>query len=216
MTSGNTVIYGWKDGKPGCASGYVAPKVVEILHTLPGHRVLDLGSGNGALCAILAREGFEMVGVEQDQGGYEISRTYHSDIPFYNFDVQADPECVLSREAPFDLVVSTEVIEHLYAPDLLARFAAGALKKEGYFIVSTPYHGYLKNLLLSIFNKWDFHFNSHRCGGHIKFFSKKTLAKLLSDNGFSVIDFAGVGRFPYLWKSMIMVARKIRSDAESS
>jgi hypothetical protein len=45
-------------------------------------------------------------------------------------------------------------------------------------------------------------------GGHIKFWSRATLSQLLRDNGFTVIDFSGVGRVPYLWKSMVLVAQK--------
>jgi hypothetical protein len=45
-------------------------------------------------------------------------------------------------------------------------------------------------------------------GGHIKFWSRNTLSLLLQESGFEVVAFSGVGRFPYLWKSMVLVARK--------
>jgi hypothetical protein len=54
----------------------------------------------------------------------------------------------------------------------------------------------------------DAHFTALWDGGHIKFWSRKTLAKLLAGVGFDVVDFAGCGRFPYLWKSMVMTARR--------
>ena len=44
--------------------------------------------------------------------------------------------------------------------------------------------------------------------GHIKFWSFKTISKLLEDNGFKVIYKWGCGRVPYIWKSMIVVAEK--------
>ncbi len=44
-------------------------------------------------------------------------------------------------------------------------------------------------------------------GGHMKFWSKKTLRKLLEEQGFQVMRFVGCGRFPYLWKSMIVESR---------
>jgi 2-polyprenyl-6-hydroxyphenyl methylase/3-demethylubiquinone-9 3-methyltransferase len=34
------------------------------------------------------------------------------------------------------------------------------------------------------------------------------LIQLLEENGFKVIGFHGVGRVPYLWKSMVVVAEK--------
>jgi 2-polyprenyl-6-hydroxyphenyl methylase/3-demethylubiquinone-9 3-methyltransferase len=82
------------------------------------------------------------------------------------------------------------------------------LKPGGLLIISTPYHGYLKNLALSIFGKWDDHHTALWDGGHIKFWSRSTLTQLLEAGGFDVIDFRGVGRLPWLWKSMVLIARK--------
>jgi len=76
-------------------------------------------------------------------------------------------------------------------------------------VISTPYHGYIKNLALSVFDKWDSHHTPLWHGGHIKFWSRKTLTQLLEDNGFKVIGFSGVGRIPYLWKSMILIAKAV-------
>jgi len=84
------------------------------------------------------------------------------------------------------------------------------LDDEGYLIVTTPYHGYFKNLALAILGKWDQHLTALWHGGHIKFWSRATLTQLLVNNGFHVMDFRGVGRIPWLWKSMVIVARKSR------
>ena len=90
-----------------------------------------------------------------------------------------------------------------------ASLCAWVLKPGGYLLVTTPYHGYLKNLALSVFGKWDKHHTALWHGGHIKFWSQATLTQLLSENGFRVDNFFGVGRLPYLWKSMVLVARKL-------
>ena len=45
-------------------------------------------------------------------------------------------------------------------------------------------------------------------GGHIKFFSVKTLGVLLTETGFRQISFLSVGRVPPLAKSMVAVVRK--------
>ena len=73
--------------------------------------------------------------------------------------------------------------------------------------MSTPYHGYLKNLALAITGKMDAHFGPLWDGGHIKFWSRKTLSRLLEEKGFEVTDFAGCGRVPYLWMSMLVKGR---------
>ncbi len=202
--------YGWESAERPRSCDYVAPKILEILSKSGPSRVLDLGCGNGQLCAQMVQAGHHLVGVEYDQAGVEIARKTYSGISFHNFGVQDDPGALLAGEGNrlFDAVVSTEVIEHLFSPHLLPQYAAAVLRDNGLLIVTTPYHGYLKNLALSLFDKWDYHHTPLWHGGHIKFWSKTTLTQLLKENGFDVVEFHGVGRFPYLWKSMVLVAKK--------
>lgn len=200
--------YGWVDAEGPHSCDYLAPLILDLLQSFGAQRVLDLGCGNGALCGTLFRNGFDVVGVEYDSTGVDLARRAVPSVTFYNFGLQNDPQLLLVNERPFDTVVSTEVIEHLYSPELLPRYAHQCLQRGGRVVVSTPYHGYLKNLALSVFDKWDQHHTVDWIGGHIKFWSRRTLTSLLERNGFSVENFVGAGRVPYLWKSMILVARK--------
>lgn len=210
MASNVVGNYGWDSDRGPESCGYITPRIVKILNTLRVRRICDIGSGNGSLSAALHGAGFECAGVEYDRGGFDISVERYPKINFYNLGVQDDPQVILQKEGQhFEAVVSTEVIEHLFSPHLLPQFAHPLLKKGGYLIVSTPYHGYLKNLALAVFNKWDAHHTPLWHGGHIKFWSRKTLSCLLEDNGFAVIGFYGAGRVPWLWKSMILVARAV-------
>jgi 2-polyprenyl-6-hydroxyphenyl methylase/3-demethylubiquinone-9 3-methyltransferase len=108
----------------------------------------------------------------------------------------------------FDVVTSAEVVEHLYLPRHLARNSYQALRPGGVAIFTTPYHGYWKNVVMALTGKLDAHFTVLWDGGHIKFWSRRTLTRLLEEAGFRVERFVGVGRVPLLWKSMILVARK--------
>jgi 2-polyprenyl-3-methyl-5-hydroxy-6-metoxy-1,4-benzoquinol methylase len=202
--------YGWESVAAPESSSYLTPKDLRILESLKVKRVCDLGAGNGTLVAALRQTGFYAAGVEYDKEGVELSRKNYPDINFYNLGVQDDPaQLLLAEKQPFDAVVSTEVIEHLFSPHLLPKFASQILTEGGYLVVSTPYHGYLKNLALSIFDKWDKHHTALWHGGHIKFWSRKTLTQLLEQNGFKVVTFHGVGRAPFVWKSMILVAKRV-------
>ena len=202
--------YGWQSPSGPESCGYITPEVLQILGSLNVRRVCDLGSGNGALAGALRNAGYLAAGVEYDKQGAEIARKNHPGINFYNLGVQDDPSQVLLAESEaFDAVVSTEVIEHLFSPHLLPIFARQILKGGGYLVISTPYHGYLKNMALSVFNKWDKHHTPLWHGGHIKFWSRKTLTQLLEENGFQVLQFHGAGRLPWLWKSMILVAKAV-------
>jgi 2-polyprenyl-3-methyl-5-hydroxy-6-metoxy-1,4-benzoquinol methylase len=211
MSENAVARYGWEsaDAPPCC--DYVVPQVLNILGSLKHGRVLDLGCGNGQLCRLVAAAGYEAVGLELDAEGVRIARQSHPHLRFYNYGVQDDPQKLLADEAgrQFDAVVSTEVVEHLFAPHTLPSYAHRVLRAGGHLIVSTPYHGYLKNLALAIFDGWDRHHTALWHGGHIKFWSRATLTRLLEDNGFRVTRFDAVGRVPFLWKSMILTARKI-------
>ncbi|MBN8490390.1 MAG: class I SAM-dependent methyltransferase [Burkholderiales bacterium] len=208
MTQSTVSNYGWTSGIAPESTGYIGPKVVELLRQLRTSRVLDLGCGNGALCGELSRLGFVVAGMEVDPEGVRIARENYASLPIYQAGVYDDPASLMRSEQPFDAVVSTEVIEHLFAPHLLPRYARQVLKPGGYLVLSTPYHGYIKNLALSVFGQWDKHFTALWYGGHIKFWSRHTLERLLLAEGFESVAFHGVGRMPYLWKSMVVVARR--------
>lgn len=199
--------YGWSDATKTPSHSYLEPAILSICQKLNTRRVLDLGCGNGALCNTLANAGYSTVGCDEDAKGVDIARKNRPDIPFHAVGVYDDPS--LLGETGFDTIVSTEVIEHLFLPRSLPKFAYAVLKPGGHLIISTPYHGYLKNLALTALGKWDHHHAPLWDGGHIKFWSRKSLSVLLETEGFSVKTFVGVGRAPFLWKSMILVAQKL-------
>jgi 2-polyprenyl-3-methyl-5-hydroxy-6-metoxy-1,4-benzoquinol methylase len=211
MTDPVVLDYGWSTSAGPESCGYVTPVVLATLKNLGAKRVLDLGCGNGQLCALLGAAGFDSVGVDADRGGVAIARAAYPHIHFHHCGIDSDPRQLLSAEGdrPFDAVVSTEVVEHLFSPHLLPRYAHGALRDGGHLLLSTPYHGYLKNLMLSVFDKWDHHHTALWHGGHIKFWSRRTLSNLLESNGFAVTEFRGAGRLPLLWKSMILTASRV-------
>ena len=174
------------DARPPCTSGYLVPIVLQACRAAGARRVLDLGSGNGTLCRALAEAGFAVVGLEPSASGIEAARRAVPAGTFHRGSVYDGPEGI--PESDFDVVVSTEVVEHLFRP--------------------TPYLGYLKNLLLALANRWDSHHAPGWDGGHVKFWSRRTLTTLLEAQGFRVLEFRGAGRFPWLWKSMVLVAEK--------
>ena len=102
-----------------------------------------------------------------------------------------------------------EVIEHLYQPRAFVLFIRKILEANGggQFIVTTPYHGYLKNLTIAAANKMDYHLSALWEGGHIKFWSRRTLTILLRDAGYHHLAFTGAERIPYLWRHMVFSAR---------
>lgn len=169
--------------------------------------ILDLGCGNGYFVKYLISQGFNAYGIDASTEGIAIAKQTHPD-RFFLQDLSENKLPDELSNLKFDTVISTEVIEHLYNPfTFIALCKAVLSESRGEIIISTPYHGYAKNLMLSLFNKWDVHTNPVAVGAHIKFWSKATLSRLLTQSGFTVIKFIGCGRYPYLWKSMIIKAK---------
>lgn len=151
--------------------------------------------------------GYQVTGIDLGASGIRVARQH---FPRGRFEVMALNGQTLEKlnAPPFDLVVSTEVIEHVYSPREFARGAFAVLRPGGRFICSTPYHGWLKNVVIASLNKFDRHVNPLWESGHIKFFSRATLSRLLIEAGFTNLQFRGAGRLPWLWKSMVMAGDK--------
>ncbi len=195
----------FRDDKLVHAHGYILKVIEHFLVTKKNRVILDVGCGNGSLAIELINKGYNIFGIDASNQGIEIAKTKFRDRFFvHNIYNQTLPNKLNQLE--FDTIISTEVIEHLYDPRSFIEFCNKILKLNGELIISTPYHGYLKNLFIAASNKFDNHFNALWDGGHIKFWSKKTLTNLLNEFGYDVIDFKGAGRIPFLWKSMIIKA----------
>jgi hypothetical protein len=80
-------------------------------------------------------------------------------------------------------------------------YSVGALALGGVAIMSTQFHGYVKNLLLALTGKIDQHFGPLWDHGHFKFSSVPTLTERLTEVGFRDIQFSFAGRIPALPKS---------------
>jgi 2-polyprenyl-6-hydroxyphenyl methylase/3-demethylubiquinone-9 3-methyltransferase len=175
-----------------------------MLAGLNPRSVFDLGCGNGSTAAHLAAN-YDVVGVDASNSGIEHARAAY---PHIRFDVATAYDELAGTCGQLDAVVSLEVVEHLYDSRLYAKNMFDLVRPGGGGVISTPYHGYFKNLALAASGKLDKHFTALWDGGHIKFFSVETLSQLLNEAGFVDLHFARVGRIPALAKSMICCARK--------
>lgn len=204
------VEFGYASHEPLCCARYVFPKVFRMAGEMPtGSRVLDVGCGTGTLAGLFLDRGCRVVGIDLSERGVALAR---QEYPQARFEVMPADEQMRDRleEDPFDLVVSTEVIEHLYAPGPFLRGCFDALRPSGRVIISTPYHGYLKNMLIALAGRFDEHVGAREQGGHIKFWSRVSLSAALRDAGFTDIEFQGAGRAPLVWMSMVMAGERPR------
>ncbi|WP_028981512.1 class I SAM-dependent methyltransferase [Sporocytophaga myxococcoides] len=189
------------------STNYILPKIIDLLDKNRNKCILDLGCGNGQMTKAILEMGYDIYGIDASETGITIASKSHPN-RFFLQDISDNNLPVEIQNKKFDTIISTEVIEHIYNPYQYISFCSKIFENNlnvGQLILSTPYHGYLKNLALAIAGKMDFHYNPLWVGGHIKFWSKDTVSKLLTDNGYEVKNFKGAGRFPHFWKSMIVV-----------
>ena len=153
----------------------------------------------------ITRNGWDVTGVDPSKEGIVQANSTYPNLKLYNCSAYDD---LKGRYGRFPVVLSLEVVEHVYAPRHYARTVFDLLENREVAIISTPYHGYWKNLALAVSGRMDAHYTMLWDHGHIKFWSIKTLSELLGEVGFVDIRFMRVGRMPMLAKSMIALERR--------
>lgn len=133
--------------------------------------------------------------------GVEIAKTQSPGIPIHCFRFEVDPLKLTQAHGFFDAVIFLEVVGHLYSLYFLPQLVWHCIKPGGFLVVSTPYHGYLKNIALSLAGKLDHHHTALWHGGHIEFWSRVTLSKVLVQLGLLL------GRASGLWPAALFVEK---------
>jgi 2-polyprenyl-6-hydroxyphenyl methylase/3-demethylubiquinone-9 3-methyltransferase len=155
--------------------------------------------------ALLQQNGYQVVGVDPSVEGVSQAHAAYPELSVHAGSAYDD---LAARYGSFPVVVSLDVVEHCFLPRNYARTLFSLVQEGGIAVLSTPYHGYWKNLALALTGAMDRHFTALWDYGHIKFWSIRTLRTLLQDAGFKSIRFLRVGRIPPLAKTMIAIARK--------
>jgi len=202
--------YTYDDGNLNPSHSYLLPAVKTILAGIDFHgerRLFELGCGNGSIANLLTESGYAVTGVDPSTQAVSHAASCYPHLKVSQGSAYDD---LVHRYGQFPVVLSLEVVEHVYFPRKFAAVLYDLLLPGGTAVISTPYHGYLKNLVLSICGKMDDHFTALWDHGHIKFWSVNSLRTLLNDAGFREISFVRVGRVPALAKSMIAIAKKGR------
>ncbi len=199
--------YTYSDAELNPSHAYLLPAVMKCIQSgsTQAQRIFELGCGNGSTAVQLHSRGHTVIGIDASQEGIEIANQTYPHLRLYQRSAYDD---LATEFGQFPIVLSLEVVEHVYYPRKFAATAYKLVQENGSLILSTPYHGYWKNLAIAATGKMDAHFTALWDHGHIKFWSMKTLRLLLEEAGFRQFAFLRVGRIPCLAKSMIVIARK--------
>lgn len=150
----------------------------------PGRgRMLEVGSGYGYLLDYFRQDGWDVLGVEPNEGLNRHARKA------LNLTVESKilPEARFP-DASFDAVLMMHVIEHVPDPQDTLREIHRVLRPGGMLVMETPRYDTLMFKLLGRRER------SLSCFGHIYFFTSGTLREISEKTGFEVHRADKVGR----------------------
>ena len=197
--------YSWSYSTPDNSHSYLyktfKKNILEI-ESFKNKTLLDLGCGNGSLTKLIAPFFKKTIAIDPSSSGIEQAKVdYVGNIDFQNNYIE-------NITGSFDTISLFEVIEHVYDPISFMKNVEERLNKDGKIFLSTPYHGYIKNLVISLLNGFDRHFDPLWTHGHIKFFSPIKIDQLCKIVGLRLVDIKYSGRIYPLSKSMICTIEK--------
>ncbi|MFC1610892.1 glycosyltransferase [Myxococcota bacterium] len=137
----NEVYAGELYGK--CVQQGLRDRVHWMSSQVNGPRVLDIGCSQGIVAILLAREGFDVLGVDTDPDAIrraladreKESEDTQKRLTFRNASIFDEP----LDKASFDTILLGEIIEHLAQPDRLLEVAARLLAPKGLVVITTPF-----------------------------------------------------------------------------
>lgn len=141
-------VYGETDADPAYASRYRSrqSETIKTVTSLvkPGATVLDVAAAQGNFTIVMAEAGYRVTWNDLREGLVEYVRA-KADGQMIEF-LPGDAFKVASGRE-FDLVLATEIIEHVAHPDRFLERLGHLAKPGGYVVITTPNGRYLRNTL---------------------------------------------------------------------
>jgi 2-polyprenyl-3-methyl-5-hydroxy-6-metoxy-1,4-benzoquinol methylase len=172
----------------------------------PPLRVLDVGCGEGQLTAAIADAGHQVLGVDVAEEPLRRARSRHAGLELRC--VEPSGEWPLA-DASFDVVWSGETIEHVADTARWLSELRRVLRSGGSLILSTPAHGPLTRLGLALSRRrFERHFDPR--ADHLRFYTRRTLSRLLEDFGYEQVEVSEAGGMPGARRELLASAERSR------
>lgn len=167
-------------------------------------KILDFGCGKGKIIDEIIRinNKADITGVDVSNTALNFARKKYKKFKFIKID---DGERLPFNKNSFDFITSLDVLEHVYDTELIFSELARILKSGGKILITVPYYGLIKNLIIALF-AFDFVYTPRT--PHIRFYTKKSLLKEIKSAGLTPEKFGYYGRFYPISKGMFCLAHK--------
>ncbi len=141
-------------------------RLEEVFQMLPslGHaKVLEIGCGAGLLPLELASQAESVAGIDISHFVLDFANQVKDYIQYRNVSFQqGDAEQLAFRDETFDLVICSEVLEHLLQPQQTLNEIRRVLKPGGTLILTTPSAVSLSDLCMSLLRVFNKHIESEK------------------------------------------------------
>jgi glycosyltransferase involved in cell wall biosynthesis/SAM-dependent methyltransferase len=172
-----STAYAWKDAPD--ASHRVALGAVE---DLPKGRVLDLGCGGGFLAAELRKEGQFVVGVDAAPPPGTEERVDRLVVA----DLDAGLPAQVAEEAPYDVVLAADVLEHLRDPSRFLRELHEVCTPDTVLVASVPNIAHWYPRLRIGIGRFDYDHRGILDATHLRFFTWRSFVGMAYRAGWLV------------------------------
>ena len=177
-----------------------------LQNTGAGERVLDLGCAEGAFAAELERAGAQVVCGDVAQEPLARAARLHPGLQVRLLDPGGAWDL---QDSSFDAVWAGEVIEHVADTQAWLSEVRRVLRSGGRLILTTPDNGPLTLLWMAL-SPGAFEARMDPRSDHLRFYSRRTLARLLADFGFEQISVRRAGGIPGARRHLLAVATRSR------
>jgi len=162
-------------------------------------RVLDIGAGRGQLLNMLSNK-YEKHAIEISEESIKIMEK--NNIICRKHDISKNK--LPYEDNYFNIVIATEVIEHIWNPEFVLEEAYRILKDNGLFICSVPNIYQISTIILYLFDIPPINCARYK-SIHLRDFTKKLFKKALTENKFKILLMKGDIIFPFkCWFSRLM------------
>lgn len=148
--------------------------------------ILDIGCHDGTFLSLIKKRNNNFYGLDASDWAVSQSKKKDFDVRQFFFD---DKTRLPFEDDFFDLIVAGEIIEHIYDTDFFLEEIRRVLKTNGKLLISTPNIASLGRRLLLFFGispLIELSPNEPGSVGHIRYFTFKTLEKLLRKHRFKI------------------------------
>ncbi|MBU3957243.1 class I SAM-dependent methyltransferase [Patescibacteria group bacterium] len=186
---------------------------VKILNLIKsGKKVLDVGCASGYLAARLVKKKCQVFGIEIDKKAAQKASKHCQKV--INDDVELIDKLPFPQNF-FDIVVLSDILEHLKRPDLVLIKLKKYLADDGVIIASIPNVARIEIRLKLALGRFDYQESGILKRDHLRFFTLSSAKKMFQEAGFKItkIEPTGLGSrvriFPTLFAFQFIIVAQI-------